>query len=247
MFGRANLGRDPGERADRIDEFHRAVCLTADFTVVTVLVRRVTVGARTRSLHKTIREKRSGLGIVKLCDILLDDEARVSQRLPDLMTHAAVVLAVSAAVVVELNPERCEVAEVRLPHVGDQRFFAPAFLTGTNHDGRAVRVVRADVDAAMASQLLEADPDVGLDVLDQMPQVNVAVGVGEGRGDKNASCGHASSVERSRSIGSASGGDSKDGRVESPQTTANAGSSYALDEGLFPVPSPLALEGRGLG
>ena len=37
----------------------------------------------------------------------------------------------------------------------------------------------------LPAQLLEADPDVGLDVLDQMAEVDVAVGVGHeaARGD----------------------------------------------------------------
>ena len=38
----------------------------------------------------------------------------------------------------------------------------------------------------MAAQFLEPDEDVGLDVLDQVPEMDVAVGVGQGRGDENA-------------------------------------------------------------
>ena len=38
----------------------------------------------------------------------------------------------------------------------------------------------------LPAQLLEADPDVGLDVLDQMADVDVAVGVGQGAGDENS-------------------------------------------------------------
>ena len=38
---------------------------------------------------------------------------------------------------------------------------------------------------AIAAQLLKANPDVGLDVLDQVAQVDVAVGVGQGRGDED--------------------------------------------------------------
>ena len=53
-------------------------------------------------------------------------------------------------------------------------------------DRRAVRVVGTHVDAAVADQLLEPHPDVGLDVLEQIPDVDVAVGVGQGGSDENA-------------------------------------------------------------
>ena len=73
-----------------------------------------------------------------------------------------------------------------LLHLGDQRLFADALLPGADHDRRAVRVVGADVDAAVADELLEAHPNVGLDVLDQVADVDVAVGVGQGGGDEDA-------------------------------------------------------------
>ena len=63
--------------------------------------------------------------------------------------------------------------------------FAAALLAGAHHDRRAVRVVGADVDGAVAAQLLEAHPDVGLDVLDQMAQVDVPVGVGQRARDQD--------------------------------------------------------------
>ncbi len=59
---------------------------------------------------------------------------------------------------------------------------------GANHDRRAVRVVGTDIDAAIAAQLLETHPDVGLDVLDQVPDVDRAVGVGQGTGDQDLTC-----------------------------------------------------------
>ena len=79
-----------------------------------------------------------------------------------------------------------EVALVLLLHLGDELLFADARLAGADHDRRAVRVVGADVAAVVADELLEADPDVGLDVLDQMADVDRAVGVGQGGGDEDA-------------------------------------------------------------
>jgi hypothetical protein len=70
-------------------------------------------------------------------------------------------------------------------HAVDQLFRRDAFLLGAQHDRRAVRVVGADVPAFVAGHLLEAHPDVGLDVFDQMAEVDGAVGVGQGGGDED--------------------------------------------------------------
>ena len=99
----------------------------------------------------------------------------------------AVLRAVGAAVVVELDVEAGEVGHVGLLHPGDQLLLADALLPGADHDRRAVRVVGADVDAPLPAELLEPDPDVGLQVLDQMADVDVAVGVGQGAGDEDSS------------------------------------------------------------
>jgi len=52
------------------------------------------------------------------------------------------------------------------------------FGLGLEHDRRAVRVIRADEMHDIAEHSLEAHPDVGLDVLHDMPDVEGAVGVG---------------------------------------------------------------------
>jgi hypothetical protein len=59
-----------------------------------------------------------------------------------------------------------------------------------------VRVVGTQIDRPLAAKLLESHEDIGLDVLDEVPEVDVAVGVGERRGDEDAAggCGgHAAS------------------------------------------------------
>ena len=87
-------------------------------------------------------------------------------------------------------PKPLEVAQVSLLHVGDQRFLAAPFLASADHDRGAVRVVGAEVEAAVAAQLLKAHPDVGLDVLHQMAQMDVTIGIGQGGGNENLACGH---------------------------------------------------------
>ena len=76
------------------------------------------------------------------------------------------------------------------PDAGDQLLGRDAFALGAQHDGRAVGVVGADVMHFVALHALEAHPDVGLDVLDQMAEVDRAVGVGQGGRDENAAFFH---------------------------------------------------------
>ena len=61
------------------------------------------------------------------------------------------------------------------------------FLAGANGDSRPVRVVGTDKNAAISDQLLEANPNIRLQVLDQMPDMNWTVGVRQRGGDQNLS------------------------------------------------------------
>ena len=85
---------------------------------------------------------------------------------------------------VELDIEAREIVDMRPFHPGDQLFLAKLFLSGADHDGGAMRVVGADVDAPLPAEFLEADPDIGLQILDQMSDVYVSVGVWQSAGDE---------------------------------------------------------------
>jgi hypothetical protein len=50
----------------------------------------------------------------------------------------------------------------------------------------------------VAAHLLKAHPDVGLDVFDQMAEVDGAVGVGQGAGDEDVATGHEFAGEKTR-------------------------------------------------
>ena len=63
-------------------------------------------------------------------------------------------------------------------------------------------VIGTDEDAAMSSRLLEADPDIGLDVLHQVPQMDGTIGVRERGGDEQSSIGHGAGILEGLSDGS---------------------------------------------
>ncbi len=75
--------------------------------------------------------------------------------------------------------ESLEIGNMLVPHPVYQLFGRDAFLLGAQHDRRAVGIVGADIMHLVAPHLLEAHPDVGLDVFDQVAEVDAAVGIGK--------------------------------------------------------------------
>jgi hypothetical protein len=142
-----------------------------------------------RAADEAVGQESARLRIKELLDRVLFHQARFANCQPELTAQPSILSAVRAAVVVELDVEVSEVALVRGLHIRNELFLAPAFLPCPDHDGRAVRVVGAHVAALVAAELLKADPDIRLDVFDQVPDVNVPVGIGQGRGDKQTA-GH---------------------------------------------------------
>ena len=59
----------------------------------------------------------------------------------------------------------------------DQLLGRDALGLGLEHDGRAVRVVGADVIALVAAKLLKPHPDVGLYGLENVAEMERAIGV----------------------------------------------------------------------
>src|SRR5690606_25536683 len=84
---------------------------------------------------------------------------------------------------VEVDAEIGEVALLACLRALDEHLRRDAGLFRGQHDRRAVGVVRADEMHRAAGLPPRAHPDVGLDVADQVADVQVAVAVGQGTGD----------------------------------------------------------------
>ena len=181
--GVADLGRRPGKRAPGVDQVDGVVMRVALHATVAVLIGLLAVGART--LDKAVGQEGAGHRVVKLLDLVLAHQAVAPQGPPDLRAGSPILHAVRAAVVVELDLESGKIRQMRLLHAGDEVLLADAFLAGADHDRRAVRVVGADINTPLAAESLEADPDVGLDIFDQVAQMDGAVGVRQGAGDQD--------------------------------------------------------------
>ena len=140
---------------------------------------------RTFALDEAIRQEHCLDRVVELLDGAHFDQPGGLQFEVDIVGTGAGFRRVGGVIIVEADEEAGKVAGVFAMHTLDQLFRRDAFLFSAQHDRRAVRVVGADVPAFVAGHLLEAYPDVGLDVLDQMAEVDGAVGIGQGGGDEN--------------------------------------------------------------
>ena len=150
-----------------------------------------------RAFDEAIGEEGPGLGVEELGDVFFDDEPCLAEAGPDLVAELLIAGVVGAAVVVEGDVEGGEIGEMRGPHLGDDFSFGAAFLAGPHHDGGAVGVVGAEEQGASTAKFLEANPDIGLDVFNEVANVDVAVGVREGGGDEEGS-GHGGQYRQGR-------------------------------------------------
>ena len=161
-----------------VDQVGRLVGRAASLAVVAVLVTGVALRALT--LDEPVRQEHFLHRVVILLDGTNFDQPGFSQVRVDAVGVLPGFRRMGGIVVIEFDMETVEVALVLLPDAGDELFRGDPFLLRTQHDRRAMGVVGAAIDAVMAAHLLKAYPDVGLDVFDQMAQVDGAVGVGQG-------------------------------------------------------------------
>jgi hypothetical protein len=87
--------------------------------------------------------------------------------------------------VIEADAESFEIRLVRAVHRCDQLDLGHTLLPRAQHNRRTMRVVRAHVRHVVSAQTLKTHPDIRLNVFDEMPDVNMAVGIGQGTGDEN--------------------------------------------------------------
>jgi hypothetical protein len=97
-------------------------------------------------------------------------------------------------IMIVTNVKLLKIAHVLLFNSVNVSIGGDAIFFGTEHDGRAMGVIRAHVITGMAQVFLKPNKDIGLNVFHQMPQMNVPIGIGQGTGYKQG-FGHASTVQ----------------------------------------------------
>ena len=161
---------------------------TAVFAVVAVLVGGAAFGAF--ALDEAVGQKHVFLGVEKLLDGFAFDQCaalvggKVAQVAVDLLRQGVVFRGVGAVPVVKANLEAVEVLLTASGDVGDELLWGETGFFGGDHDGRTVGVVGTHKMDRVALHALIAHPYVGLDVLHHVPDVEMAIGVGQGGGDE---------------------------------------------------------------
>ena len=185
--GRLANRRGARDHRVRVQQVGGRVGRAADFARVAVLVLRAAL--RAFALDEAVRQEHFLDRVIRLFDVARFDQALFLQGEIDALRQLAVLFRIRRVVVVERNVETVEVALVFRPHAIDQLLGREPFLFGAQHDRRAMRVVRPDVIHLMALHSHEPYPDVGLDVFDQVTDVNLAIGVRQCGCNENAA-GH---------------------------------------------------------
>ena len=91
----------------------------------------------------------------------------------------------SRVIIVEVDQKVGKVSGVLGLDVVDQLLRGNPFLLGAQHDGGAMGIIGADVNCLITAQFLEANPDVSLNVLKHVPQMDRTVGIGQGAGNED--------------------------------------------------------------
>ncbi len=177
----------------RVDEIGGRVHGAAHLARISVLI--LGMAVRAFALDVTVGQKHALHRVVELLDRLyVDQTGRLEPRV-DVLRQAHVLRRISRMPVIETEVEAVEVAGPIGRNTRDQLLGRDPLGFGLEHDGRAVGVVGADEVQLVALHSLEAHPDVRLDVLHDVPDVERAIGVGERRGDEDLA-GHPRLVYR---------------------------------------------------
>ena len=173
MLGFAHFGRSTGERRIRLDQIGGRVRRAADFTRVAELVLRAAF--RTRSLDVAVGQEHALHRVEELGDRPRCDEAATIERAEYRLCELDVLGRMRRVGRVEADAVARPVLAVRFADARDQRLGRDALGFGGQHDRRAVRVVRTHEVHDVALHALEAHPDIGLDVLHDVADMERAV------------------------------------------------------------------------
>ena len=174
--------RGAGQGRVGVFQLGRAVDRAAGLAVVAVLVFGAALGAF--AFDEAVGQEHTALGVEKLGDGAGGNQPVGLEAAVNGLRQLVVFGAVGGVPVVKGDVKAVQVGLAAGGYVGHKLLRRLAGLLRGNHDGRAVRIVSADKVHRVALHALEPHPDVGLDVLHDVADVEGAVGVGQGGGDK---------------------------------------------------------------
>ncbi len=182
-----------GDGRAGIDQLGGGIGGAATFAVVPVLVVGAAAGAGT--LDIAVGQEKLFFRVIGLGNFPAGNMAIVRQGPEYGLGKLPVFLGMGGVVIVERDMEVREIPLVAGLDLVDQLFGSDSQFFRLEHDGGTVGIVGTDVVTCVPPQLLEPDPDIGLDILHQVAEMDVAIGVGKRAGDENvAGIGHGPSV-----------------------------------------------------
>ncbi|MNS74617.1 hypothetical protein D3C72_1080990 [compost metagenome] len=182
VVGRLQHGRGAGQGRIRVDEFGGRIDGAANLAGIAVLVLGVALGAF--ALDVAVGQEHALDRIVELLDGARFNQVLGFQRAIDVVRQRDVLGRIGGVPVVETDVEAVQVLRPLGRVAGDQRLRRDAFLFRLQHDRRAVRVVGTHEMHRVARHSHRTNPDIGLDVLHDVADVEGSVGVGQRCGDK---------------------------------------------------------------
>ena len=148
------------------------------------------VALRAFALDVTVGEKHAFDRIKVLLDRLFVDQARFVEPPVNVLRQIGVLRRFGGVPVVELDVKAVQVLFATGGNVGHECLRRFAGFFGGDHNRRAVGVVGANKVNLMPLHALETHPDIGLDVLHDVPDMEGAIGVRQGGGDEDTALVH---------------------------------------------------------
>ena len=153
-----------------LDKLGWAVSCAAHFAVIAVLIRRFTF--RAGAFHKTIRKEHAFFWIEQLRDGAVFNKTVLFQTGVDKLRQFAVLVAVRGVIVVVADVKASKIGLMLLTHFGNHLLWRNTQLLCFQHDWGAVGIIRANEVYLVAAHSLVTDPDISLDMLQHVAEVD---------------------------------------------------------------------------
>jgi hypothetical protein len=170
--------RGPADSAARTDQIGGPIGRPADLAGVAVLVFRLAFGAY--PADEPVGQGHVAFWAPGQVDGSFGNRAGVFKASENQFAEVFIFRRVRGIIVIETYKKTCEILQVFPSHSVNKLLRRYAFLSCANHYRCAMGVIGTEIQAVIAAELLEPDPDVGLAIFDYMTYMYRGVCVRQG-------------------------------------------------------------------
>jgi hypothetical protein len=145
----------------------------ANFAGIAVLVLSPT--SRTYSTDVSVRQEHLAVFTKGLLDTAFYYGALLVEGIKNAFAKLFVFRRVSRVIIIEADIKTLEIPQVFGIYFFNQLFGGDTGVAGANHNRRAVRIIGAKIQTAIAAQFLEPHPDIRLAIFDKMTYMDWGV------------------------------------------------------------------------